>query len=335
MKGILCRSRFVTRNAGTILAIPALFACALSSAQQLNPNDEKLGVLKVGNEVYSNVTVTAVTATDIYFTYSGGMGNVKLEYLDPELQRKFHFDPKKASQQEREDKKINANFLSWVSRQTNKPAARARSALDPYISVEAADEALEYKYYDPILARPHHLTDGGLARIDCSFNINPDFAIHPIQVDKNGTPGFQIDTAKISIELPMTFTMPGTPTERLKNHLEGHKRIYEYFYALGPKAAERAARVAARRSLTPVITIDRDSAEAQFQRVAKAAAQVEYWKYTKYPAEAATRYYDNLTDYGSNLTDPGQAAQEAIEHCEVPIPDGSTDPAPASGNESR
>ena len=39
--------------------------------------DEHLAFLKVGNQVYSNVTVTAVTATDISFTYPRGMGNAK------------------------------------------------------------------------------------------------------------------------------------------------------------------------------------------------------------------------------------------------------------------
>ena len=37
---------------------------------------EKLPGLNAGSEVYSNVTVTKVTATDIYFTHAGGMANV-------------------------------------------------------------------------------------------------------------------------------------------------------------------------------------------------------------------------------------------------------------------
>jgi hypothetical protein len=332
MRGIFCRLPFAARKAGAALL---LFASALSSAQQLNLSGEKLAVLKVGSEVYSNVTVTAVTATDIYFTYSGGMGNVKLESLDPRLQEKFHFDSKKASQQESEEKKINANFLSWIGRQTNKTPASSPLQLDPYISVETTDATIEYKYYNPILDVPEHLYDGGMARIDCSFNIDADFTVYPVSGSDKKRSGFQIDTVKVSIEMPMTITMPATPTELLKNHVEGHKQIYEYFYALGPKAAERAARVAALRTTVSAKTTDQDSREAQFQKMAKRAAEMEYWKYTKYPAAEATRYYDNLTDYGMNLTDSSQAAQEAIQHCEVPIPDGSADTAPANGSENR
>jgi hypothetical protein len=51
--------------------------------------DETLPVLKVGSDVYSNVTVTTVTPTEIFFNSSQGMGNVKLDSLDPALQKHF------------------------------------------------------------------------------------------------------------------------------------------------------------------------------------------------------------------------------------------------------
>ena len=54
--------------------------------------DEKLPVLQVGSKVYSNVTVTTVTATDIYFTFDKGVANAKLKNLDSALQKHFHFD---------------------------------------------------------------------------------------------------------------------------------------------------------------------------------------------------------------------------------------------------
>lgn len=62
--------------------------------------DEKLPVLQVGGTVYSNVTVTTVSATDVFFTYSGGMANVKIKNLSPDLQKHFHFDPTKAKETE-------------------------------------------------------------------------------------------------------------------------------------------------------------------------------------------------------------------------------------------
>ena len=74
-----------------VFILVGLFAGALTVRA-----DETLAVLKVGSDTYSNVTVTAVTATDIYFTHANGMGNAKLKNLAPELQKHFHYDPKKA-----------------------------------------------------------------------------------------------------------------------------------------------------------------------------------------------------------------------------------------------
>jgi cytochrome c biogenesis protein CcmG, thiol:disulfide interchange protein DsbE len=64
--------------------------------------DEKLDVLKVGEVVYTNVTVTRVTTTDIYFHYPGGMGNAKLKNLDPQTQKFFHYNPARAATAQRE-----------------------------------------------------------------------------------------------------------------------------------------------------------------------------------------------------------------------------------------
>ena len=47
--------------------------------------DEKLPVLRAGTNVYSNVTVLSVSATDVFFTYNNGKGmaNAKLKNLSP------------------------------------------------------------------------------------------------------------------------------------------------------------------------------------------------------------------------------------------------------------
>lgn len=58
--------------------------------------EEKLAVFKVGSMTYSNVTITTVNATDVYFSYAGGMGNAKLKNLSPDLQEHFNYDPARA-----------------------------------------------------------------------------------------------------------------------------------------------------------------------------------------------------------------------------------------------
>ena len=83
--------------------------------------DEKLPVLKAGSEVYSNVTVTTVTATDIYFTYAGGMANVKLNQLDPALQEHFHYNPVKAGEVAQKRAAANTQYRIQA---INQPAPR-------------------------------------------------------------------------------------------------------------------------------------------------------------------------------------------------------------------
>jgi thiol-disulfide isomerase/thioredoxin len=84
--------------------------------------DEQFPVLQVGGVVYSNVTVTSVTATDIYFSHAQGMGNAKLKNLGPELQKHFGFDPAKAREVEKSQLQANAQFREELS--TTKPPVR-------------------------------------------------------------------------------------------------------------------------------------------------------------------------------------------------------------------
>jgi hypothetical protein len=58
--------------------------------------DEFLTVLKVNGDVYSNLTVTTVTPTDVFFTHARGVGNAKLKNLNPEMQGHFHYDAAKS-----------------------------------------------------------------------------------------------------------------------------------------------------------------------------------------------------------------------------------------------
>ena len=71
---------------------------------------ERFPTLKVGSEVYSNVVVTSVTGTDIYFSHSRGIGNAKLKNLEPELRKMFHFDPSKGADLEKQQADSNARY---------------------------------------------------------------------------------------------------------------------------------------------------------------------------------------------------------------------------------
>lgn len=89
---------------------------------------EKLPTLKVGDETFSNVTVTKVTATNIFFTSSQGPTNAELKNLDPAWQKHFHYDPAKTAA-ERKQKPVNAQYHFRVSG-TNQPSSVADIKLE-------------------------------------------------------------------------------------------------------------------------------------------------------------------------------------------------------------
>jgi cytochrome c biogenesis protein CcmG, thiol:disulfide interchange protein DsbE len=108
------------------LLIGLCWVAALSPAGA----DEKLEVLNVGGIVYSNVTVTAVYATDIFFTYDGGLANAKLKDLDPDLQRLFQYDPAVAKQVEKKRAEADVQFhQKLINEQARAAAAKAEASL--------------------------------------------------------------------------------------------------------------------------------------------------------------------------------------------------------------
>lgn len=69
--------------------------------------EERFPTLRVGPEVYTNVTVIGVNATHLTFLHYRGVMSAKLADLDPSLQQHFGFNPQTAAtlqaQQARED----------------------------------------------------------------------------------------------------------------------------------------------------------------------------------------------------------------------------------------
>ena len=98
-----------------------LIVLALALLPQAARADEKLPVLRAGNVTYSNITVTTVSATDVYFTYSGGMGNVKLKDLSPDLQKHLKYDPDKAKEAEQKQAENKLKYHDQLLHQPPPP----------------------------------------------------------------------------------------------------------------------------------------------------------------------------------------------------------------------
>ena len=82
----------------------------LASTALLHADDEHFSSLKVGSEVYSNVSVTSVTSTHVYFSHSRGVGSAKLKELDPNWQKHFHYDATAAAAADAQRYQANAAY---------------------------------------------------------------------------------------------------------------------------------------------------------------------------------------------------------------------------------
>jgi thiol-disulfide isomerase/thioredoxin len=87
--------------------------------------DEKLAVLQASGQTYTNVNVTEVTATDVFFTYPGGMANVKIKQLSPELQKHFGYNVQRAAEVEAKQAENKAKYQAQVQHEPATPAPGA------------------------------------------------------------------------------------------------------------------------------------------------------------------------------------------------------------------
>ena len=102
----------------TVLA-PLFVLSARAGDQFAAIGDDRFPTLTAGENTYTNVTITSVTATDIYFKYDKGMGNAKIKDLSPDLKEHFHYDEARAASIERKHAQANAQYHAFVIAQPN------------------------------------------------------------------------------------------------------------------------------------------------------------------------------------------------------------------------
>lgn len=109
-----------------LVVLNLLFAFSLVAAPA------KLDTLTVGSETYKDVTFLGANATDVYFTHSGGIMNVKLRYLPPDLQAKFNYDPRAAAAAEQKQMEADVRYhTNLAARIAQQAVAESRAAQPP------------------------------------------------------------------------------------------------------------------------------------------------------------------------------------------------------------
>jgi len=117
---------------GGWVAVWLMVASALPAAEPV-----KMDSLKVGGRTYRKLIVLGVSETDLYFRYDHGIANVKLKYLEPELQKRFDYDPKAAEEAERRQVQEDAAYHETVAIELTERAQKAmRAAAEAVASTE-------------------------------------------------------------------------------------------------------------------------------------------------------------------------------------------------------
>jgi cytochrome c biogenesis protein CcmG/thiol:disulfide interchange protein DsbE len=105
---------------GNKMSIMSLFnricgVLLLASAFTAKAVDESFATLKVKDQTYTKVTVTSVTATDIYFSHASGLASAKLKNLSPELQKHFHYDAAKSVEVENAQREATVTYKAQLA----------------------------------------------------------------------------------------------------------------------------------------------------------------------------------------------------------------------------
>jgi len=305
---------FATLSGIPIAAAPASSATAHLAARPPKPLPSK--ITTTDGQTYNAVKLLQVLPDGLLVQYlpdSGGIGLARLKFtkLPESFRKQFGYDPGKASAYE-EGEKIVMTELSRRMREDE--AIRTATLTDTARSsviIEAGRPVVSYTYYDPAGPKPPQISEGMSGDTEYYFSCNPIFTFRVMHRGAGEPFDFHIETVTMQLGVTININLPKGEIGKLKEHEDGHKKIVEYFYSLGPAAAQQAGGLVTGLEQTSSAA-EYDIARTEVFTRVTGEVQTEYLKYIRDLCQQANEYYDELTDHGRNSTDSDQAAQEAI-----------------------
>ncbi|PWU21451.1 MAG: hypothetical protein C5B50_01625 [Verrucomicrobia bacterium] len=91
----------------------------------------KFDLLKAGSHTYTNVTVVGFNATEIYIKHDGGLADLKLRNLEPEVQKRFNYDPQRAEAAESGKAEDDARYMATLASNSVARATKKVTASSP------------------------------------------------------------------------------------------------------------------------------------------------------------------------------------------------------------
>ncbi len=248
-----------------------------------------------------------------YQPVSGGMGLARLEFvnLSKSLQQQFGYDPKQASVYQEGEKNVMTELTRTMREDENISIGVLDQTTHSSVVVKADKPVVEYSYYDPAGPKPSQIAGEMDGVTQYAFGCSPTFSFQNTHPGAGEPFGFRIKTITINLDLMIRIILPRGEHGKLKEHEEGHRKIVEYFYSLGPVAAQSAGGLLTGMEQTSSAADYKTARTETFTR-ATDELRTEYMKYIRDLCEQANDYYDELTDHGGNGKDSNQAAEEAI-----------------------
>jgi len=311
--------------------LPGLAGPAAPSFAQTNyiaippSNPLPARIVTTDGQIYNAVKLQCVLPDGLLVQYlpdAGGMGLARLKFtrLSESLQAQFGYDPAKASLYEQDETNVMTELSRRMWEDENIRTATLENNDRSPVSVEADTPIVSYAYYDRAGPKPSEISEGMDGDTEYAFGCNPAFAFHVTRPGPDEPFSFHIETVTMHLGLKITIIMPKGDYEKLKDHEEGHRKIVEYFYSLGPAMARQAGGLMAGIERTSSTT-DYEAAKTEVFTRATDEVETEYMKYIRDLCGQANDYYDSLTDHGRNNVDSTRAAHEAIRHYAPQTPD--------------
>jgi hypothetical protein len=268
-------------------------------------------------QIYNNVKLLRVVTDGLVIEYSltssgTGLAKLKFEKLPESLQKQFGYDQKKVADYEKKQASAMAASSKKQAQTESTRVAIQNEMSHIAINVKAAVPTITYTYYDSAGPPPPHTGEDWAGYTSNEFKCVADLDCRPAQRGPEEPFNFHFDTMNVSLGLDIVIILPKNETGKLKDHEEGHRKIAEFFYALGPQTARVAGKTLTEDEL---LAYERDPESITPDVIIKTRLTNfarEYQKRIREVCSQANDYYDMLTDHGRNNMDTDQAVQSAI-----------------------
>jgi hypothetical protein len=251
---------------------------------------------------------------------AGGTGLAKIKFakLPAALQKQFGYDPGKAAAFEKQEKfaqqaltqKLQQDDVARSASLTLQNEQTRPPNLTGAVSVTSLEPTITYTYYTPDQKPPE--LGLGISDVENHYRCLAKFGVQVAQVAAGEPVHFQIDRVAVSLDMTCRYIEPVNPYDFVRQHEDGRRKIYEYFYRLGPQVAQAIGISLLGREFT--------ASEAAYESEKKRAlVEAEMEIITDYmlrisdATRKAEQEYTQLTDHGRNNVDRNQAAQAACD----------------------